>query len=62
VDEEPREPLGRSGSEDIDVFTVSPGEAQRRLEEWQRAGELLDCKALLVLEGLARVPFVGFLS
>lgn len=54
VDETPSGRLRRGGSEEIEVFTVAPGDAGRRLEEWQRLGELLDCKAYLVLLGMAR--------
>jgi ADP-ribose pyrophosphatase len=54
VDETPRTTPRRGGSEDIEVFTVAPEAAGRCLEEWQRVGELLDCKAYLVLVGMAR--------
>jgi 8-oxo-dGTP pyrophosphatase MutT (NUDIX family) len=53
VDEVPRVAPRRGGSEDMEVFTVAPGEARARLEEWRGRGELLDCKAYLVLAAMA---------
>lgn len=53
VDERPASETGHEGSEEIQVFTVRPQDVQEILGQWSRAGELLDCKALLVLGGAA---------
>lgn len=52
VEERPSARPRPEGSEDIEVFTVAPGRELDTLERWRREGELLDCKAYLVLAAL----------
>ena len=53
VEEEPTAPVERGGSEDIEVLLVRPEGARETLESFARDGVLLDCKAYLVLRGMA---------
>jgi len=54
VGETPQTPPRHEASESIQVFTVSPVEAARRLAEWEEARELLDGKAHLALRALVK--------
>lgn len=56
VDEEPAVLSRHEDSESIQVHLVSPTRAAAQLEDWVRAGEILDGKAYLALRELAGDP------